>query len=916
MGILNSDLNSNKPATRGLRLKTVSLNLITFGLLLISFFFYFHVSHASQPSDSGLQPIKQIEITGLYSISDDELLYLLDISKGKMLDKSALKEGIKRAFLKGIFDDIIVESIDRENTLIKVTVKEKKVIRTIRVKGNDYFSKRFIRNQFTITKGERLNALRIKNGIKHLEDMLRKKGFAEAAVTYTLIQVKGNRVDIEIEVKEGEPQIIKKILIYESDDIVKSHLRLSEGGVFDRTEMERLIQKVMQYYKKQEYIQTAITYSYENETLSIKLEKGKKLDVSFENNFAINSDTLMKEVPFYEVNEFSYDLVEETTAKIVLLYHKYGYALAQVAPIISMSEEGISLKFFIFEGNRYKVDAIKFEGTTIPPERLKDILTLKKDGYYNPELLEVDRDVLTEFYHALGYLYMEIKEPEVNMTGDRVAIKFILEEGIQVKISAISVKDNTRISTDEILHDIPLKKGNPYNELDISDSKRKIQELYLKRGYLDVKVAVERELSDSSANISFVVHEGDTTLFGKSIIIGNEQTKEKVIKREFLHKEDTPLDYGLLIKEKHRLYKLGLFTDVEVTPSEKADNKKDILYKVKEGDPGALEFGFGYGEYERLRGFFDISYKNLWGINDQVSFRTEMSTLERRFMVSYNEPWFMNKEVTFKSLLLHEDRKEKSIDTKEIRYRLRRDSATAGIEKKITETLKGELNYDFSLVKTIDVKPDIILTKEDTGTLVISGIRPGLIYDTRDNPFEPRSGVIAGASFKFASAAFLSETDFAKLILYANKYQSLSKRVVLAVLLRGGVAQGLDKTRELPLVERFFLGGRTTVRGYEQDTLGPKGVNGTPTGGNAFVMGNLELRTDVGKGFGIVTFLDGGNVFKKANNLDITNLKYTAGVGLRYNTPVGPFRIDYGHKLNRERGESRGEIHFSLGHAF
>lgn len=82
------------------------------------------------------------------------------------------------------------------------------------------------------------------------------------------------------------------------------------------------------------------------------------------------------------------------------------------------------------------------------------------------------------------------------------------------------------------------------------------------------------------------------------------------------------------------------------------------------------------------------------------------------------------------------------------------------------------------------------------------------------------------------------------------------------------------------------------------------------------MMGNLELRTDVGKGFGIVTFLDGGNVFKKANNLDITNLKYTAGVGLRYNTPVGPFRIDYGHKLNRERGESRGEIHFSLGHAF
>ena len=140
--------------------------------------------------------------------------------------------------------------------------------------------------------------------------------------------------------------------------------------------------------------------------------------------------------------------------------------------------------------------------------------------------------------------------------------------------------------------------------------------------------------------------------------------------------------------------------------------------------------------------------------------------------------------------------------------------------------------------------------------------------------------------------------------------------IVLAASLRGGIAQGYLKTDELPIVERFFLGGRTTVRGYEQDTLGPKGSDGNPTGGNVFLMENLEIRTSLGKGLGIVAFLDGGNVWLKVADIKPLDFKFTTGLGLRYNTPVGPIRVDYGHKLQREKGESSGELHFSIGHAF
>jgi outer membrane protein insertion porin family len=230
--------------------------------------------------------------------------------------------------------------------------------------------------------------------------------------------------------------------------------------------------------------------------------------------------------------------------------------------------------------------------------------------------------------------------------------------------------------------------------------------------------------------------------------------------------------------------------------------------------------------------------------------------------------------------------------------------------------VKTEFYYEFSLVRTFDVQPDVILSREDTGTLAISGVRPAILYDTRDNPFDPRKGFLVGLSMKVASFLLLSETDFIKLEAYGSNFQRLSKRITLAFSVRGGVAYGLGSTEQLPIVERFFLGGRSTVRGYAQDTLGPKGADGNPTGGNAYLMGNIEFRTDIGRGFGLVPFLDMGNIWLKTGEINPMQLKFTTGLGVRYNTPVGPLRVDYGIKLSRETGESRGEIHFSVGHAF
>lgn len=870
-----------------------------------------------QAAPGAAATIDTIAVKGLTAIPEGELLDLLDIGAGRPLDRKRLQAGIKRAFLKGLFEDIVVEESPAAPSKITVTVRERKVIGAITVRGNDHFPKRFVRRYLDLKKGERLARLKADRGLEQLIHEMRQRGFPAASARLTTVPERRNRVAVVIDIEEGRPERIEKIVIDGPADTVRSFLPFSEGDVFDRTKMDRAAQKITSSYRKQGYVGTVLSSAYEQGILMLRLQKGERITVSFEGNAALSAKTLAKAVPFFELNEVSEDLVEETAARIVALYHQQGYPFAQITPVKSLSGgDTVQYTFYIFEGERFRVAAIQFSGVSISPERLRAAMALKEGDYYNPELLESDIELLEDFYHALGYLYVTIAEPELRIPDTTVSLTFTVDEGPQVTVAELAVRNNRVLSNEAVLGEVAVKVGAPYNEVDLAEARRKILDLYNRKGFLDTQVVIEREISATAASVTFVIDEGEATRFGKTVIIGNERTKPHVLQRELLHKEGELFDYSVLMKERQELYRIGLFSDVEISPADKDDGARDIIYRVREANAGAVEFGVGYGEYEKYRAFLDISYRNLFGTNRQVSFRTELSTLEQRYLLSYYEPWFFDRDVAFRSLLLHERREEKNIDTGETRFRLVRNTAAAGLEKKLSRTLKAELFYDYSVVETSDVQPGIILSREDTGTLTISGLRPGLIYDTRDNPFEPRRGVLAGLSAKFATGLLLSETDFLKVQAYASTYKGLSRRVVLAASLRGGVAKGFGDTRELPLVERFFLGGRTTVRGYEQDLLGPKGADNNPTGGNAFAMGSIEVRTDVGRGIGIVTFLDGGNVWTKTEEFDLTTLKYTTGLGLRYNTPVGPFRIDYGFKLNKETGESDGEIHFSLGHAF
>lgn len=874
--------------------------LLSFVLSFISILvIFFNIANADEY-------IKKIEVEGLKSISEKEFLYLLGLKENKTFKKDEITQGIKRVFLKDIFDDIIV---DYENQTIKISVKEKSVINKIEIKGNQYFPESFFKKLLSFKKGERLKELELKKTQQKIKEELKKRGFLNSNVQITKV-INDGYVDIVINITEEKPLRIKSIKWEGSfDDYIKSFLLLNTGDPFDNVLIEDFIKKTKKYFEKQELIGFEISYVFKDEELILKIIQGKRLEIDLKGADSLTKKELKSIVMAHFQGSINENIIKDSINSLITFYRANGFLDVKIAPLIEESEEECKIIYFINEGKRRFIEKLEIQ-TGYSQEELKNILVNKEGSPFNPEELNNDRVRIEEYLKKKGYYFAKVFPPQIK-EDDRINILFKVQEGKQIKIKKIEIDDSFLKS--EALEVVKTYKDFPFSELVFLEIKRKIREIYIKNGYSDAQCEGDYEIKENEAYIYIKITAGNKKYFGKSIILGNKKTKTNFIYQRLLQKDEKPYNPYTIEEERQVLYRTGLFSRIDIQPQIK-DSSIDLVYNLEEAPAGAIEFGFGYGEYEGAKAFVDLFYINLFGMNKQIFSRVELSSIETRSYIAYIDPW-MWKNLTFKSSLLFERKDVKNIDTKDIIYKLRRYGVSAGFEKNFFESFKTELLYEATYSKTWDVMPEVVISGEDIGKIFISGVKASLIYDSRDNPFDPKKGWLAGVTSKLSNEFLGSDINFIKSSAYINKYSELTEGIILATSLRAGWAWLYGETENLPISERYFLGGRDTVRGYAQNTLGPKKDN-QPTGGNVFLMGNIELRTYIGKNFFLVNFLDFGDLWSRVRDVNPSNLKYTTGIGLRYKSPVGPLRIDYGYKLNRQVGESRGEIHFSIGHAF
>lgn len=866
--------------------------------------------------------IRAVEYEGMTRVDTEELAGIISLKSGDVFNGAVLAESVKRAYRKGIFKDIRVVSEPYEDgIMLRFILEEIPLIRKIYIRGNKHFSSGRIKDIIPFRKDEDFREELQQPAVSDLQDFYHRKGFADAGAEISVRTVdSSSKVDLYVNITEGKPLIVNKI---ELDDTSKKRMKMSAGDIFDRDVLAGDMKKLTEYYKSEKYINPVVgPYKFRDGVLTIPVVKGPKLELVFKGNTVYDSGDLEEEVPFIDDEIVTEESMRETVERIKRLYLVKGYYYVQIASGVEESKDRVRVSFIIFEGEKVTLREVGLEGVTVSRDAVMDLISLKVNKPYDRSAVEDSIESLTRFYNALGYLDMNVKDvvEEFDEKGG-MKLRFVIDEGPQTIIKEITITGNADIPEDEIRKALAIERNTAYNLIDIGDARYRVLSLYKRHGYVDAVIDVESEIRGESALLDFRITENDIFVIGKVILRGNYKTKPKIIYREVRVDEGDVCNVEEFLKIKQRLYKLGIFNEVSIDLYDTGIRKggrlvKDLLVAVKEGKPGSVEFGIGYGEYEEFRTSLDIRYNNLGGYNREAGLRAELSSVEERYVLHLREPWLFNRsDLSFNMFIMDEAARKVNIDTDEVLYKIDRLSLLMDIEQEITRRLKANLDYEYTFIDTKDVVPGVILTKEDTGTLGIGSVSTSLFYDTRDNPFDPQTGSINGIVLKLASAAFLSETEYVKGTLHSSWFVKLRKKVVLACSLKAGSAYAFEGAKELPLIERFFLGGRTTVRGYSHDTLGPKGANNNPTGGNAFALVNVEFRFDVGKGFGLVTFVDAGNVWRLVDDVG-TELKYTAGAGFRYNTPVGPVRLDYGRKLKKEEGLSSGEVHFSFGHAF
>jgi len=897
-------------------------------------------SHYSYAQDS-LSAFAGRPVTSITTITDagitgKDVEDECNIIIGELLSLPQVRDCIIHYYRKGLFKDVTAEALQEENGVgLWFYFVEKMKVNDIKIKGNYYFSAKKIKAAVVLKKGGELSDEKIAVSKENILKLYKEAGFFNAtAVIFTNLKGEGKKLDIVLKIEEKGRARISDITFsgYKVFDEAKLRSLLKKGrdDYYNETDISSGIKAITKYYYEKGYIKALVNtpeliYDRGREEVSVNLsiDAGPHVEVKFEGATVVSQAALKKELLIWKERAYDTSVIDESVDHITGLYQQKGYYFVSISYNVEKPDDrNIRIVFNIKEGKSITIKNIGLTGNSyFSDETLKEYIDIKEGGFLFDDVLKEGLRGIAGLYRSNGFLAVRVTHQVLFFEDDNaLGIDINVEEGPQTRLSMIRLEGNNSFSKEAIHARIKSKVERPYNESQIVDDMYNIQSFYLAKGYIYVSVDLKTTFNDdkTDAVVDYTISENNPVYTGKISLTGNSFTKERVVRRELLIKEGDLFSYEKIFRSQRQLQKLGIFKSakVEILNPDLREEKKDISVRIEEGYPGRVEFGIGYGDVERLRGMIEGGYRNIFGTGRQITLRAEGSSIEQKYSINYKEPWVLGYQMDGRLNLVDLAENKSSFDRRTFGF-------SAGLDKGFSEFVTSSLSYQYEDVKLSDVQPEAILTPEDTGKIEVATINPSLIIDRRDDPFNPSRGYLFSITFREAAKVLGSRPQFAKITVQDNRFFSPISKLVFALSVRGGVAWNFGESNEVPIFERYFAGGRSTIRGYDQDKFGIPGKtitydgnSWTPTGGNMMLVLNGELRFPLFKGIGMVVFADGGNVWRKVNEFDVSEIRATTGAGIRYNTPVGPLRLDIGCKLDREEGEDSCMPHFTLGHAF
>ncbi|MFH1219501.1 MAG: BamA/TamA family outer membrane protein [Candidatus Eisenbacteria bacterium] len=559
--------------------------------------------------------------------------------------------------------------------------------------------------------------------------------------------------------------------------------------------------------------------------------------------------------------------------------------------------------------------------------------------------LESDLVSVVALYKRNGFIKAEATVQELRYDEERtrawVTIKVV--EGPQTIVKDVVVEGNNRVAGDALRRILTVKAGEPLDEKAIGEDKYNIYAYYADKGFVFASIAHKLEGPDGEATITYTINEGEPAGIARIDVRGNANIKPRLVRREVLLKPGDIFSRQKVLDSQQRLYDTGYFKDVEIEPSQSRSDSGlvDLIVKVKERKVRETSAGLGYGTRDEARLTLGWLHRNLWNAGRQIEVRTilasgnfEKGLTRKRGDISFTDRWLFGRRLVGSISLFVNETLEEYKELVDATYTLDRVGVNLGVQRDLSRKAKLTLAYTHEIVDIRNLSWDVEDPEELRISLGQEVNRSALLSAERDARvpfFDPHRGSLTRIAARTSGGIFGGDNSYTKVTLGYARYLGFNRRSVLALGVKAGHAEafGKSKSKGVPDYERFVVGGSSTIRGYDEREFGP---------GNFFLVGNVEFRYPIVWKLVGVAFFDMGNAWNsirdvKRSDFDLhvptdeytlrraTDVKYSTGVGVGIETPVGPARIDYGLRLKRGmigpvKKEGLGMIHVTIGHAF
>jgi outer membrane protein insertion porin family len=917
--------------------------------------------------------VTEIEIRSEVQPEDpDELERLLSFSVGQPLSDEAVSSTLSHFLASGLASS--VELYTRpdetgEGVVAMVVLRPVVRVREVRLNGDLGLDRNELRRVLPQNEAEPLAEEKVLQGRFAMEDLYAERGYfqprigvrvetdeesLQATVTYDVHSGPRSRVE---EVRfEGDPGPFKPAELLEP-------LRDRPGEPFSRPDVREDSERLEAWLIEQGYRSARVGAPAEEilpESRGVRLVYpivvGPKVEVQV---IGADLDSLRRRglLPFLGREGYDEALVLQAVERIKSDYQRDGHYKVQVGWEEQEPRADLLRVILRIEpGPQYTLQEVRFSGNETFEEKVLDELVTttrrsllaRGSGRLVDAVLQEDLRNVRRYYQVQGFAQAEVGPPQIEERGSDLFLTIPIQEGPQMRVVNLAVQGNASLSGDEVRNVLQIQEGGPFHPLLLERSLNNLRAVYQDRGFSAAQVSAREDWNPDHTRVDVAIDvlEGPRTVLDRVIVRGNRRTRSEVVRRTLGVDEGDPISESRALEIERDLYRLGIFSsvDVEVTRTVMAEGTRDLIVRLEEGRPRRLSYGVGveYGtdksEQDELvpRGTFSFSHNNVAG--KAYSLRTDLrvSTLDQIFRVRFDQPYTARWALPVNYSLFYFNETKEDWDVE-------RWGARIEAEKNYPDR-RVALAYDYRIVETtLDEGFPLRGVDREDRPYELSSLIPSFLWDRRNDPVLATRGWSSLAQLQYAFPALGTDGDFLKLFLQQTQYLDLRNYGTVAASLRFGGIEPFntlpDLDPELPedlpnanvfIDERFFAGGANTHRAYGRDDLGLRGEtlilrpdrvgdqedDFAAVGGTGLFLFNLEYRFPLFGAVGGTIFYDAGNVWADWRDMDPADLKGGVGLGVRYLSPIGPLRLDFGWKLDREPGEKEYAVSVSFGNPF